>query len=108
MGATTNEIGLVDFIDSFRQELFAAMQRSEKERLQFQVSKIDLELQVTAEQSGGPNGKVEFKVLGSGVSLGASGKLSKKRVHAVKLSLTPLLDGKPFNPQIHSGATEYK
>jgi hypothetical protein len=108
MAEKTTDIGLVDFLDSLRREIFDAMTRSPKERLQFQANKIDLELQISAEKSGGPDGKVEFKVLGSGLSLGGGAKFGKKTVHTVKLSLTPMLDGKPVTPFIQSNPGEWK
>lgn len=96
----TSEIGLIEFIDSFRSELATAMERAGKEKLQFQATKIDLELQIIAEKSGGPNAKVEFKIFGSGVTVGGDAKLANKIAHTVKLSLTPILDGQPVTPLI--------
>jgi Trypsin-co-occurring domain 2 len=94
------EIKLADFLTDFRGELSEAIERAQKSRLQFQLSKIDLELQFTVEHATGGAGKVEFNVLGSGVSLGGDAKGTNKAVHTVKLSLTPLWEGKPFDPRI--------
>jgi hypothetical protein len=68
------EINLAEFLDQFRYELARAIQNAQESRLQFEMSKIDLELQFTMETAAGGSGKIEFKVLGSGISLGADGK----------------------------------
>jgi Trypsin-co-occurring domain 2 len=89
-----SEIGLADFLDSFRGELAEAIERAANEKLQLKASKIDLELQLTAERSGGPNAKIEFKVPAVvDASLGGTAQLSNKTTHVVKLSLTPILYG---------------
>ncbi len=57
MPSNGGEIGLVDFIHSLRAELAEAVDRAAGEKLQLQATKIDLELQLPAEKSGGPNAK---------------------------------------------------
>jgi Trypsin-co-occurring domain 2 len=95
MPSNSSEIGLAEFIHSLRAELAEAVDRAAGERLQLQATKLDLELQLTAEKSGGPNAKVEFKVLGFvGGSLGGQAQLTSKTIHTVKLSLMPILDGR--------------
>jgi hypothetical protein len=94
------EIRLAEFLEQFRNELAQAVLSAQESRLQFKASKIDLELQFTVETTAGGSGKIEFKVLGSGISLGAEGKGTDKAVHTVKLSLIPLWDGQPFDPHV--------
>jgi hypothetical protein len=93
MPSNGSEIGLAEFIHTFRAELAEAVERAAGEKLQLRATKIDLELQLSAERSGGPNAKVEFKVFGVGGSLGGQAQLASKTVHTVKLSFMPILDG---------------
>ena len=94
------EIELADFIANFKTALNDAMRAGATDRLQFAVSKVDLELQFTVEKVKGGGGKLDFKILGTGFGLEGEGKATNKVVHSVKLSLDPLLDGKPYDPRI--------
>jgi hypothetical protein len=82
---------LAEFIHSFRAELADAVDRAADEKLQLLATKVDLELQLTAEKSGGPNAKVKFEVFGIGGSIGGQAQLTSKTVHTV--SLVPILEG---------------
>ena len=59
-------IGLADFLDDFRDEIVRAMERARKAPLQFKATKIELELQITAERAAGGKGKVQFNVRAAG------------------------------------------
>lgn len=83
-------VGLADFLQGLRTELKTSMVRAKDDpSLTFQLSKLDVELQVTAEISGKGEGKVKFWV----VEVGAGVEGGRKTVQTVKLSLQPMVDG---------------
>jgi hypothetical protein len=96
-------IELADVVRNLRIELYRAITGGEKERLQFELGMIELELSVSVEQADGMHGKVRFWV----VDLGAD--LSNKNVstQTLKLALTPTLavSGQRTTPRV-SGRPE--
>jgi hypothetical protein len=74
----TSEIGLIEFIDSLRSELATAMERAGKEKLQFQATKIDLELQITAEKSGAPTRRSNSRYSAAGRPSAATPRWQRK------------------------------
>ena len=99
-------IRLADFLDNFREEMIEAMERAKNAPLRFKTTKIELELQITVERTAGPEGKVEFKVLGSGISIGSEGKGFDNQVHTIRLSLSPDLDSGSLGQRSFSGHAE--
>lgn len=82
-------IGLADAIENLRQELTEATRRGQGQSLRFTVEAIELEVAVDIVREGGGEGKVSFKVLGSGVEIGGRGALSQSSAHRVKIILKP-------------------
>jgi Trypsin-co-occurring domain 2 len=80
-------IGLAEFIRGLREEITAATYEGGEAKVRFRPGPIDLELQVRAEQKGGINGKVEFKVFGTGASLGGEGSATSSWYHTLKMRL---------------------
>src|SRR6266850_106009 len=90
-------VGLAEFLQGLRSELKTSMTNARNDpALTFQLTKLDVELQVTAESSVGGQGKVKFWV----VEVGADAKGGQKTVQTIKLSLQPVLDGEPGSPLI--------
>jgi len=87
-------IPLADAIQELRSELFTAFQEGQDQRLKFEVSSIELELNVVVTREGSGSAKASFKLLGIGVEANAGGKLSDAVTQKIKLSLTPKIDGK--------------
>jgi hypothetical protein len=81
-------LGLVEAIQSLREELAAAVTAGGQEALRFEVGEIELTFQVQVEKTG--KGGVKFWV----VELG--GEIGNTTTHAVKVPLTPKsADGAP-------------
>ena len=89
----SNTIGLADAIENLRQELTEATKRSEGQSLRFSIDDIELELAVEVVREGGGEGKVSFKVFGSGVELGGKGGRSDSSAHRIKMKLKPSPEG---------------
>jgi hypothetical protein len=83
----THGIGLAEFIRGLREEIAAATREGDDADIRFKPGPIDLELQVRAEQKGGLNGKVEFKVFGTGANLGGEGSATSGWYHTLKMRL---------------------
>jgi hypothetical protein len=92
-------IGLPEFIKGLRGDLIKSMALASGETLQFALSKLDVELQITAEWSKEAEGKIDFKV----ISFGGGGKVEGSSVQTVKLSLTPMIGGKAVDALISTG-----
>ena len=83
----TNAIGLAEFIRGLRAEIGAAMEEGEQSPVRFKPGPIDLELQIQAERKGGGSAKVEFKVFGTGLSIGGDGSATSKHTQTLKMRL---------------------
>jgi|1185.fasta_scaffold1374961_1 hypothetical protein len=94
MGETT--IGLADAIENLRQELTEATRQGQDQRLRFKIDDIELELAVAIVREGGGEGKLSFKVLGSGAEVAGKGRFGQNDIHRIKLSLK--LAGDPDDP----------
>ena len=93
-------VGLAAFLEGLRQELKQSITNAERDpALAFELTKLDVELQVTAESSREGNGKIKFWV----VEVGAGAKGGERTVQTIKMSLQPLIDGKPTNPHVSTG-----
>jgi len=93
-------VGLAEFLQGLRAELKTSMAHAENDpALTFQLTKLDVELQVTAEASADGQGKVKFWV----VEVGAGVKGGQKTVQTIKLSLQPMVYGIPTSPNISTG-----
>jgi hypothetical protein len=88
--SSMNAIGLADFIRGLRAEIEAAATEGVESGVRFKPGAIDLELQVRAERKGGLNGKVEFKVFGTGASLGGDGGVTFGQTQTLKMRLDPI------------------
>jgi Trypsin-co-occurring domain 2 len=95
-------IGLAKFLEELRGELKASMANAEKDpSLAFELTKLDVELQITTELATDGSGKVKFWV----VELGAGAKGTDKSVHTIKLSLQPMVNGEKTNLRINTPET---
>jgi hypothetical protein len=96
-------IGLATFLEGLRAELKTSMDNAKRDpALAFQLTKLDVELQVTAETSADGSGKVKFWV----VEAGAGVKGSNKSVQTIKMSLQTMVDGRPVDPLIRTPEIE--
>jgi hypothetical protein len=86
-----NTLGLAETLRALRAELGQAAQDAKLETVKFEIREVDVELSGVIKSEAG--GKVEFRVLGLGAGLGASGKRSDAQTHTIKLKLTPHLFG---------------
>lgn len=89
-------VGIADAIENLRQEMTEAIERGKAQKVRFNVDQVDLELAVEIEREVGGEGKVSFKVFGSGIDLGGKGSLSQAIAHRVKITLKPASDTGPF------------
>src|SRR5438105_4282113 len=89
-------IGVADAIANLRQEMTKAIERGKDQKLRFTVDQVELELAVEIEREAGGEGKVSFKIFGSGIDLGGKGSLSEATVHRMKIMLKPAPDSGPF------------
>ncbi|MGW6023933.1 trypco2 family protein [Streptomyces sp. NPDC055214] len=76
-----NEIGLGEAIKALREELTEAKGEGEGSWMRFQVSPVDLELQLVVTKNA--QGKIGWKVLEAG------GSVDSERTQKVSLTLTP-------------------
>ncbi|MFG1946134.1 trypco2 family protein [Nonomuraea sp. NPDC048826] len=86
-------VGLADAVRGVREELAAAMESAEGERLRFEVGPVELEFLVEVNREKSLDGKVKVWV----VEGGASGSASRGSSHTVKVVLNPVdtATGKP-------------
>jgi hypothetical protein len=92
-------VGLSKFLQELRKELQRSMEIAKQEpALAFEMTKLDVELQVTAERSVDGSGKVKFWV----IEAGAGGKIGDKSVQTIKMSLQPIVHGAPTNVRVSS------
>ncbi len=92
MGAGMSEslIPLADMIAALRDELDRAVEVGRARGPRFQVGPIELELTLVVGREATPEGKISFKVFGSGAEVSVGGKISDERTHRIKLTLTPV------------------
>jgi hypothetical protein len=90
-------VGLAAFLDGLRHELTLSMANAKRDAaLSFELTELQVELQVTAETAGDGSGKIKFWV----VEAGGGAKSGNKTVQAIKMSLQPIMDGKSVNPRV--------
>lgn len=87
-----SEIGMADAIALLRAEVTAAMGAAKGQPLQFELSPIEVELQLQLSNEAHASAGVKWVV----VSLGADAKLASARSHRIKFTLTPQQDGLPI------------
>jgi hypothetical protein len=92
-------IGLAEFIEALRAEIAQAANEGADKAIRFKAGSIDLELQLKVEKKGGANGKIEFRVFGTGVSLGGDASATRATTHTLKMRLEPDWDGKIGAPR---------
>jgi hypothetical protein len=83
-------IPLADMIAALRDELDRAVEVGRARGPRFQVGPIELELTLVVGREATPEGKISFKVFGSGAEVSVGGKISDERTHRIKLTLTPV------------------
>jgi hypothetical protein len=94
-----NGIGLATFLDGLRTELKNSIANASRDpALVFELTKLDVELQITAETSVDGSGKVKFWV----VEAGGGAKLSDKSVQTIKMSLQPIVGGEKASLRINT------
>lgn len=79
-------IPLADFVAALRAELEAARAQGARERLNFDVGPIELELELVTEKEASVRGGLRFWI----VEAGAGGKWQRASRQRVKLTLTPV------------------
>jgi hypothetical protein len=84
---STTQVDLAEAIRNLRRELATAMEEGQNEGLHFAVENIELEMSIEIERSGDAEGKVSFKVLGTGLDVGGHGGLTRENSHRLKLTL---------------------
>jgi len=95
--AEAEPVGLAAFLDGLRSELKHSIANAEKDpALSFELTKLDVELQVTAETSADGSGKIKFWV----VEVGGGAKGGQKSVQTIKMSLQPIVAGATVNPRV--------
>jgi len=92
----TRPVGLAEAIDSLRQELTQAIEQGKDKELRFNVDQVELELGVELHRDSGVDGKVSFKIFGSGVEVGAEGSRSQATAQRLKVTLKPSGPGGPI------------
>ncbi|MBQ1041487.1 hypothetical protein KBX03_03095 [Micromonospora sp. C72] len=84
-----SQIGLAEVLCQLRAELSLAQQGGDGQRLRFEVTEAEVELEVAVSREGGPGGKVKIDVVAlGGVELGAEAKRSTAQTHRISLKLT--------------------
>ena len=89
----SQSFGVADAIENLRQEMTESIERGKDQKLHFNVDQVELELAVEVERAAGGEGKVSFKVFGTGIDLGGSDSLSQASAHRIKITLKPSADG---------------
>jgi hypothetical protein len=90
-----SDIGLSDFIEALRNELERSIAASEKRRLRFATSKIDLELETVVETTKDGNGNVSIKFWVINGQVGGNVNRQSQTTQKISVSLMPSYDGKP-------------
>jgi Trypsin-co-occurring domain 2 len=105
----THQIRLSKAIENLREELKLAQEMGKTDRLKFNITSIDLELEVTAEHEkdfeGKATGKVQWFVELAGSATAKNKDVSK---HKLKLTLQAIEhkdDGTPQQVQVSGTAT---
>jgi hypothetical protein len=88
-----DQIPLSDVLVGLRAELLKAQKQAKKQKLQFKLEDIEVELKVGTTKEGGGEGGLNFSVIGLGAELGAEGSIAAERLQTVRLKLTPLAEG---------------
>ena len=97
----TTELGLAETIEALRDELEAAMARSDGRKLQFVIGPVQVEFHVTVRREAGGGAKARFWVL----EAGAEGKYALETIQKVSLTMEPVTaDGSPV--RVERGAKE--
>lgn len=100
--ASGGEIGLADFIRGLRDELAAAIEEGSGKEIRFRPGPIDLELELEVERKDDREGKIEFKVFGTGASIGGKGGQTNTRTQSLKMRLelddSTLISGRVIAP----------
>jgi hypothetical protein len=78
-------IPLSEMIQSLRQELRVALAKGEGEPIRFEVTKVELELQIAVSREKGAEGKLKFSVLEAGAKAGKA----QQDTHLFRLELKP-------------------
>ena len=81
------DIGLAEMIGSLRRELQTALSAGDGQAIQFDIDKIDLELQITVSRSAGAEAGIRFWV----VDAAGKAEAGREVAHTFKLSLLPVL-----------------
>lgn len=89
----TQRIDLADAIQNLRLEMAKAMEEGEGQKVRFNVDQVELELAIQIEKEADAEGKISFKVFGSGLELGANGRLSEVTTNKIKIMLKPTING---------------
>jgi len=87
-------IELSEYIESLRNEFQRAIERGDDHDLRFVTEKVDLEVAVSVEQTGGGKGEAKFRFFVFDATVGGDGKVAAKSTQTLKLSLVPVYKGK--------------
>ncbi|MET7921807.1 trypco2 family protein [Streptomyces avermitilis] len=79
-------VGLAEAVEALRQELLQAWSSSERARLRFRPSPVELTMQVAVTKAGGGNAKAKWWL----VELGGDASRSSVTTQTLKLTLDPV------------------
>jgi hypothetical protein len=82
-------VGLAEAIQNLRQEMTRAIEQAKGQELRFDLDEVELDLGVEVKREAGVDGKVSFKVFGTGIEAGGKGSQSQTSTHRMKITLKP-------------------
>jgi hypothetical protein len=91
-GVVMADVTLAEAVASLRSELQQAMEEGEGETLRFALGPVQLELELTASESAGADGKIGLWRV---ITIGGKAERSLSSTHRLTLTLTPRVDGGP-------------
>jgi len=74
-------VDLAEAIQNLRQQMTKAIEQGKGQELRFNVDEIELDLGVELKRDAGIEGKVSFKIFGSGIEAGGKGNQSRTSTH---------------------------
>ncbi len=101
--SNTSPIGLAEVLSQLRADLSEAQRGGAHQRLRFEVTEAEVELEVAVSREAGPNAKVKIDVIAlGGVELGAEAKRTAGTTHRITLKLAVVDEVTDRNAKISS------
>jgi Trypsin-co-occurring domain 2 len=82
-------VGLAEAIQSLREEMTRAIEQAKGQELRFNVEEVEIDLGVEVKREGSADGKISFKVFGTGIEAGGKGSQAQTSTHHMKITLKP-------------------